>query len=817
MLNKKVNLLNIPINMRSRLGFMWFLTFFYQAGFILAWIMTTSLFIEFFGIQSLLWLFLTEAVLMFLGSVLSHLFLQKIEISRVLSWTVGISLALIFAGFFLRHGRSNQVELLFLAIFVKDLLYPRLRIGLLRKTESLFSPLQAEQAIPIIDSALTFGLVVMAAIILIILEFATNLMTQDLIFVWIIPLLLIGGMLLWESKILKKVPHLYQQKDSYEQQGNSFARIFSDLRKTKFLKYLLVVILLQSALYTVTEFEFVRTLDSNFENPAKISFDGGFLQTNIFSDIKKGADEIIDFTGKKVEKVIEKTSAELFAHETLLHDLTGLSLLFGILALIVQFLATPYIMRKWGIVRAMNIYFAGFLATTFTFVFGGQLPINFVRGFEHSSHSLFMSGYHLAFYSVEEKSREFLRHIVEGMLTPLGIILAVLIVAGLKNFSTLVFLPLIITFLAAIIFIVSTFLHKSRTALAKKNLQTAENISQKIRAIEVLGQAGHDKAHRILATELKNQDYNEILREKIAETLSQLQNLETIHSYVQILENKTESSAIKMRVLEAMLEIKNLKKYAENRHFMRFKVISVLQSLFDSAQSSYLKKLVVMNIFQHLPAEEIVPFFHKIMNSHDEKLQAVCLRSCTMFDDPDIVTFVEPYLSHISPRVRSHAVISLWKFTDQEKLRGILEDFLSSNHHEAKIAGIYAIGEIADEESLPKLLRFSHEEDLEVRLHSLIARAKIGDEKSVRGILELLFSADEEIAHKVFNMLKRRVPLKISEKIKEEIHREVSDRVHEIIGAKIDLKSCEFSKSTKKYLKRLYHFAGRYDDLVVLG
>ncbi len=812
MIAKKSKEFGIPLTIRSRVGFMWFLTFFYQAGFILAWITTTSLFIEFFGIQNLLWLFLAEAGLMIFGSIISHFFLQKIEISRILLWTIGISLLLIFAGFFLRHGRTNQVELLFLAILIKDLLYLRLRIGLIRKTESLFSPLQAEKSIPFIDSALTFGLAITAGVILLILNLFPGILAQDLIFAWILPLVVIGGMLFFESKILKKVPHLIPRKDTYEEQGNSFSGIFRDFGKLKFLKFLLVVILLQSTLYTVTEFEFIRTLDSNFENPSKISLNGEFLQANIFTDIEKGAVEIAHLA----KLGVEKTSAELFAHETLLHDLTGLSLLFGVLALFVQVLATPWILKKWGIIRAINIYFAGFLATTFSFIFGGHLPINFVRGFEHSCHSLFMSGYHLSFYSVPEKSREFLRHIVEGMLTPLGIILAVLIVFVLKQLSILVFLPLIISILGAVTFIVSTFLHKSRTRLGEDNLKAAKNISQKIRAIEVLGQAGHHNAHKILIEELQNKEHHPMLREKIAETLSKMQKLEIIHSYIKILDDKNENLEIKIRILESMLEMNNLKKYAENRHFMRFKMIQVLQNLFNLEQSSYLKKLVIMNIFQHLPAEEIVPFFNKVMSSKNEMLQSICLRSCAIFNDPDIVTFVEPYLSHSSPRVRSHAVISLWEFYDKEKLREILNSFLKSSSHEAKIAGIYAIGEIDDFKSLPKLYDFSHEENLEIRLHSLVARAKMGDEKSINGILELLFSADEKTAHKVFNMLKRGVPFKFREKIREYIYREVASRVQEIIKNTENTEPVSFSESTAKYLKRLYHFAGRYDDLIVL-
>ncbi len=813
--NNIVNPVKIPINMRSRVGFMWILTFFYQAGFILAWITTTSLFIEFFGIQNLLWLFLLEAGLMFLGSLLSHFFLKKVEISRVLVWTVGIIFLLISTGFFLRHGKNNQIEFLFLAILAKDLLYPRLKIGLIRKTESLFSPLQAEQAIPFIDSALTLGLVIMSGIILFVLNTFPSIMAQDLIFIWLIPLLLMGIMLISESQILKKIPHLYIKKDPYEHHGNSFKKFFAEFRKTKFLKYLLVVILLQSVLYTVTEFEFIRNLDANFEQPsAKISLQANFLQANIWNDIKEGAVEIADLA--KTE--LKKTSAKFFAHETLLHDLTGLSLVFGILALLVQFFATPWVLQKWGLVRAINIYFAGFLLITMTFIFRGHSPINFVRGFEHGFHSLFVSGYHLSFYSVKEKMREFLRHIVEGMLLPLGIILGVLIVSLFKVLQILSFLPLIISILAAITFIVSTFLHHSRTSFAKKNFAEANNLSQKIRAIEVLGQSGHKQAHKLLADELKKTGHPQILREKIAETLTKINKIEVIHPYIQILEDPTENVDIKTCVLESMLKIKNLREYSQNRHFMRYKLINVLQKLFDSAQSSYFKKVVVMNIFQHLPAEEIVPFFHKIMNSRDEKLQAICLRSCAIFEDPDIVTFVEPYLQHSSPRVRSHALISLWKFSNQEKLREILDNFLNSSVQEEQIAGIYATGEVRDRDSLSKLYQFSREENLEIRLHSLIARAKFGDKHAVPGILELLFSADDKTAHKVFNMLKRGVPQDIREKIREGIYQKVAEQVNNIISPlDINIDKANFPPSIKKYLYRLYRFAGLYDDLVVLN
>ena len=94
----------------------------------------------------------------------------------------------------------------------------------------------------------------------------------------------------------------------------------------------------------------------------------------------------------------------------------------------------------------------------------------------------------------------------------------------------------------------------------------------------------------------------------------------------------------------------------------------------------------------------------------------------------------------------------------------------------------------------------------------------MGDPKSVAGILELLFSSDEKTARKVFNMLKRGVPDKLREKIKEAIHYQVAGRVSEIVGPYLQVGKSKnhLSKSVLNYLKRLYYFTGKYDDLLIL-
>lgn len=808
---------HFPSEIAQRLRFSWSLHFLFQFGWVISWIVVTALFVEQFGLKNLLFLFAIEAGTLLLSTIITHNLFSHISAKKIINASSLGIIFLLLGSFW--ASRAEHVYILFgLAILAKDALYPRLRMGLLRNTEELFTPAQAEKAIPFTESALTIGSLCGAFFLFILLKFLTDISTQTLLSLWILPIICIFLLLSFESHILNEIPELSEEKTLYESHQNTFQNLRNTFKKVPFLKTLAVMILLQASIFAIIEYDTVSNLEHSLHHSfttTNISLSPKHLTTSIFGNIKDSSHKFITVTNKEI-KVFSST---LIAHNTLLHDLSALHVMVGILAVIMNFFITPWILKKKGVIRSMLYYFIGFFLMLPIMFLGGSWPIVTLRSYAHGFHSLFSSSYHLTFYSAFEEQREFIRHIFEGIIVPIGILSAVVILFLLQVLTLSILYPFILCFIGITLIILSYRLIPKYTHCAIKNLFVAQNIREKLHAIEVLGQKGHcqNQATKTLCHFLEQTETHDAIRGKIIRTLQHIQSNETLHDFSRILEKKEESIEIKIKILEAMLKFDSLREFGKSKMFAQHKLLTILNTLFESTNHEYLKKLIIMNIFSHLPTDQVVPFFLKIMKSDDEKLQAICLRSCQMFDDPDIVSYIEPYLNHKNSRVRSHALISLWKFYDKEVLQKHLLKLLQTKNHEYIIAGVYAIGEIQDAKNYSLLLPFLNHENNEIRIHALIAQAKLGDDSCIPSIIEILFGKDEKMAHKVYEMLKRRVPKDIKNKIIHHIKHHVAKQVWEIIGHHPKpsiLQSLSHERIT--YLRRLYEFSGQYDDILIL-
>ncbi|NJP03968.1 hypothetical protein HC823_01755 [Candidatus Gracilibacteria bacterium] len=213
-----------------------------------------------------------------------------------------------------------------MAILAKNLFYPQIRIALLRKTEEFFSPKQATHAIPIIDSALTLGVIISSALLIGLFEFFT---TSAVLFIWFIPLALMVVMLFHESNIIGYIPNLISE--IVEVPRRKYAHAFRKIREVPFLKLLILVLVLQSSLTAVTEFEFMKELSSYFTDGhgggTPIPLDS--FQASLFLDQVREL-------GTHTVETIQHLTSNAVAHHTLAHDLGVLSLIFGCIALFVE-------------------------------------------------------------------------------------------------------------------------------------------------------------------------------------------------------------------------------------------------------------------------------------------------------------------------------------------------------------------------------------------------------------------------------------------------------------------------------------------------
>jgi len=798
MLNWLYRHLNVADHEITRVNYMWSLQFLWQVGFIFAWTVVTALFLDLFGIENILYLFLIDAWILILGSYLSHFCFLRIELNHFCYVNTLATLAFLGLAWW---GKENPVMFFTGLILAKDLFFSQIRIAILRRNEALMSPSEATHLMPVVETALTIGTVVGAGAFLGLLHFMPS---KEVLFFWAVPLVGLLAIFHWGPKYLDDIPRL--SRGDFDIETNESIG-WSMIKKVRFLSLMAVVVMIQGVLWSVLEFEFLKSITEHAAHQ-KAPFDlhGADLQANLLHDVLPQAKD-------QAAKIAEHGSD--YMEHSVAHSLGFLELMFGLVALLVQGLLASQVLRRLGVVYTMLMYFGGLLAATATFAFGG-ISMNILKGYKHGFHALFMSAYHLSFYSVFSRSRESVRHFFEGFVLPAGVIFGVgLMILCAQHSIPLSFLMVV---LAAVLCLLMIPMRRAFTHLSKRNLRSDQCILTKLHSIEVLGQRGHHRAVDHLASELLRMDLHPVVREKIVITLSKINEPSAIHTYVRILENTAESDAIKIQVLDSALKLKALNQYWDDHAFSQYHLLETLKSFFAQTENRHLRKLIVMNIFAHLPTGQVAPFFLEILENADDELKSVCLRSAgEIFVDPEVVYYLRKWLDHPDPKLRGYALIALWKFEDHAALGTILDRMLASEDQSEVIAAIYAIGEIEDLSREVHLIHLQDHPSEEIHLHALVALAKLGNQDYLDSITDILFAEDELQSQRLFAMLKRAPKIRCA--LKRVIQFEVSRRVMQILLEQEVTKVHHINRlpiRTKKYLRRLYRLAEKYDALLHL-
>ncbi|HEY5713843.1 MAG TPA: hypothetical protein VIT68_00660, partial [Candidatus Gracilibacteria bacterium] len=357
-------------------------------------------------------------------------------------------------------------------------------------------------------------------------------------------------------------------------------------------------------------------------------------------------------------------------------------------------------------------------------------------------------------------------------------------------------------------------MRKPYTEMTKKSFYQDSSIATKLHIAEILSHEGHSRAVHILGASVIDKDANIFVREKAIEQITLVGDPSIFQLYVRILEDETESTDIKIKVLESLMGIKALRKYLKENPFSRYKLVEILEALYLNPSHGHIRKLALMNLFAHMPPYDLVPFFLEKVQTQDVYLKCICLRSVAeIFEDPAMVVYTESFLENPHPRIKGHAIIALWKFYDKDKLRGILETLLSDDEEAEIIAAIYAIGEIKDIKSLPAITRYLAHDSLEVRMHVLVAMAKLEDYRCLNCMMAILFGDNEASAQDMFNMIRRTSP-DFQSRLRQEVQYRVSAEVMSVLEyAEIDESGGTLSLAVLGRLKHLYRLAGRFGDL----
>ncbi len=798
------NKFGIQENEFDRFKLAWSLRFFYQIGFIVAWTIITAMFVEHFGISNLIFLFLGEGLLFIVGTFLSEHLWSKLKLKTFINWCSILTVIFIGLAFLFE---PDDLKFFIFIIFAKDLFFGQLNIALYRHNESLFSPTEAQKLMPKVESAITIGSIIGA---LLTVQFLGFMETEFVLTIWMGVMAGIGALIYNEAKFLHTIPKFNEHK-SEPKRRSPVGEAMSAIRNVKFLRYLFLIILLQSAIFTIIEFEFTKDVQSHIIGHDAHLIEPGSLHASFF-DIAK---EKLTTATHSTKEAIHDISTKLIANETLAHDLGMFHLIFGMFALLIQLVLTTKVLARIGVVGSIITFFAIILAAIGALL-GGITNISFVRMMQHGFHSIGEAGYHISFYSIFEHSRESIRLLFEGIIKPLGIILGagIIFFMGHSSFA-------LAAVLALTIIIAGILSRKSFTDLSIANLQEEEDIDGKLHSIEVLGQNGHHRPYQVLGQELVKKGLHQIIRRKIIATCTKINYPQIIHDYSKVLMDEAEDHEIKISILESTLEIKELNDYFKKNVFCHDHFLKTLRLLFETTEHNHLKKLTVMNLFKNLPNNDLILFFKENMNKHDDQIKSIFLRSCTVLkDDPDIAYYLRPYLSHENHRLRGHAIISLWEHESRVDLHAVIDDLLNSDNEEEQVTGVYAIGEVKEKERENVLWAILENQNIsgKLRMHALISLAKLGSRNTVNGLLEIIFSEDIELANSTYKMLNR-APEEIRSQIQQEAQIHVSQKVFSILQPRQIKKVEDLQKLPSKnlaYLKRLYEMTERYDELLVL-
>lgn len=792
----------------ARIRTAWGLRFFYQIGLVTAWTILTALFVQRFGIENILSLFAIEAVLYLIGSCGASFFCRLSMDKYTYGLLAGCS-GMILGAFVWAHLYGINQGFFVFAFAAKSIFYNQLNIALYRRNEEFFSPTEAVKFMPIVESAVTLGALAGAGLLV------ASLYIMDSIQVltwWFIVCGLIAFTVFRIPNSLHNLPNLKEEKDESKEQ---FLISIKEALKVSFVRHMIVFLFLQTIVFTYFDVVLTKDLQKEIAHHSQEARHRKeeknilpHLQTSLIKKVGSGVSQVKETAVKAVDYV----SHDFIMNETLAHDLGKFHLMFGVIALIVQFFITSGILSRFGVVGSMAVNSLLVLLSGVGMALG-YMHIKWASAVRHGTHSIGETAYHVSYYSLFSEKRESIRLFLEGIVRPLGVLMMVALLHFFPSKELVILMPLI----GVLLLLMCLHMKKAYTELSSQNMKDHQVLSSKLHAIEVMGQRGHSQSVVALANQLQNAEQHPLVRQKVISTLTGIKNPLIIPTYIEILSDKKESEEVKIKILDSMFQMKNLKGYLEGHAFSRHHLLKVLRNLFETTKNSHLKKLLVMNIFLHLPSDQVVPFFLDTMKHADEKLQSIYLRSCNVFTDPSLQFYLKPYLESDSSRIKGHAIIALWNSGDRKFLKKQIKSLLLQEEKDFQIAALYAIGEVEENSFRGQVKGFLNHLDDDIQLHAAIALAKLGDGSVVKILSRYILSSNSRISGMALGMIDR-VPRDIRKDVLHELRKDVSHKVSSILHEQ-GVSTCKVDSLDKEALfslQRLYGLVGQLDDLVII-
>lgn len=769
---------NVQENEWSKVFVSWMVRFLYRLGFVIGWTVIVATFVSKYGIDSLPYLFVINAIFTMIGSFLYSTFLDRFKLEYLMIGTVVLASIVLFVATL--FAATNEVLYFALLLVSVSIFLSQFKIILDSYVEELFTPLESERVFPVIEAADTVGGIV-AGLAIVFMSGVVEITT--FIRIWSVLLLLIIPCVLSYRTVVNKISFVRKRRVVPKHSGvlSRFKEEFSNARDAGFIKRLFLLVFLQWLLFNLLEFQYTKAVYQNVSNV-----------------------------------VLEAGSG--FEH-AFVHDLGVLFILFSSSALVIQFFLGGRILNYLGVVGGMILHS---VVTLFS-LFGLLLSFNFTTAVLAKNNFTITSvlhnnAYHSSYYAIKENFRTQTREFLEGVIRPIGAVAGtVLLIALQKMFvgTELIFYVNVVMVVVAIVMFYVTYAQQDRyTSVAVHDLLHGKSCKLRLNAVDILAQKGHEAVLPSMTKILLNEKEPISLRVNILKAFAELRDFNAVPTIMKCF--SCSKPVLREAAVDALLSYRHLNRGLKESLVIRYDLITSLKSLFKEEKDEIVRSKVV-RLFSVISNVSTIDFLLSVLKSARGRLKADAIFALGNYNDPSIVKFVRPYLKARDAWQRVSALIVMGRFkkNDHEVTHGVL-NFLNSKKSSDVALGLYALGELKVRTKREICERYLDSADSKLRMHAAIALVKMGYRNAVPVIIELLFCCDLKLAAETKRLLDN-VDVPISKNIDKIVKQLVAKKVDKLVIENEDDCIEDIGVKTLKNLGWMYCLVEEYDEVEVIN
>lgn len=756
----------------------WLLMFLSRFGFIVGWSVLIATFLSKVGINLLPVLFLVNALVVMLGTVVFRNWVRKVQREILISVTVLLAAATLLTS--ILFIKENTLLFFSLLVLVESVFLAQLNILISLFNEDLFTPLESQRTFPVIESAETIGAIAGGLVLSL---FAELIPAYKFILLWAIAMILILPIVLLFNAKTMDVPRLVGLKaETPKRKLQENLHLF---KKIPFLKGMMLIVILHWAIMNMVEFQYTKA-----------------IQQEVYSDQEQTLISEEDGHIELASEVLTQDQSDYY-EDQLTQKLGTLHVIFNAAALVIQLIVTSRLIQALGVVPSMLIHplltLLNLVALTLKFNFTTAI---LTRGGYEITGLMLKNSYDSSYYAIPNHYRDEVKEVMQGLLKPFGAIIGTLFIIGIAlNFEgaqETVAINVVLIIAALTMSFVMLRMMQKYTEMSEQNLSKKMDLPTRLNAIEILAQNGHRNFTSSLMKILKRKSEPEIVKESILSTLAERQDPESINGILDLIEEGNET--LRMAAVKALRDFTE-EEALMKRSFTAHRIISCLEAALENESNETIRENLVQCFYEFSP-EALTRFLLDKIGEKSPHRDAY-IRMLRLFDDPNLKYYLEPFLKDRSVRVRGAAIIALWQFDAlRNELKHYLKQMFDTTKTETQLVAIQTSGEIQYRAAIPFLKDALRSPEKELVDAALLSLGQLGDEQVIPLLVDR-FSDERHEWHEMVEPILKRFSQSYEDRLRHEMHHSVSKQIADIISQYAHVS--DMDERTLKTLRRLYH------------